>query len=392
LIIMMLSLSAVALLTGKHNIVRAAMGLPQRTSSAIVPLGYLFTGELPGGLGTTGGQIAPKEPAQRFVVVVVSLPRKLLIPSESEYEAMKENWQAKEKPARENVLVFRPSRFRIIPASGGEVAAGLIADWEMAQNGGFGGGFCPGTLIQSRSGTAKAESVPETLQVAVAAAVGSESRAPLRIRIDDQPPLDVPEKQLPQPPRGAGPFVPPIIPRIDIPQFNITPRIDIPPPNIQIPTPRIPVPRLIPEPVRPNQRPLPVHPVPLPMPPEDTQAQAEKLAAEASAAEERKDYARAIPLYERCLKAYPNGARRDEIDRRLSKLRSDPEIQKSVKAQEADTRCQSLITTAENYLENRMVDKAQECLETIIAVYPDSRWARIARERLDGITAAKAGK
>ena len=63
-----------------------------------------------------------------------------------------------------------------------------------------------------------------------------------------------------------------------------------------------------------------------------------------------------------------------------------------MKAQEADTRCQSLLTTAENYLENKMVDKARECLETIIAVYPDSSWARIARERLDGISDAKAGK
>lgn len=57
----------------------------------------------------------------------------------------------------------------------------------------------------------------------------------------------------------------------------------------------------------------------------------------------------------------------------------------ALKAAEAEGKCRALLNTARNCALNGMKDKAQECLDKVIADYPGSKWAEEAQKMKQGL-------
>jgi predicted esterase len=115
----------------------------------------------------------------------------------------------------------------------------------------------------------------------------------------------------------------------------------------------------------------------------DTMADA--IQAQAEAAEKAKDYARALSLYETYVGQYAKAARFAEVKARYDKLKSDATIQASAKTQAAERECKGWLSTADNYLNNSLPDKAKPYLQKILDKYPGTSWAAEAKKRLAGI-------
>ena len=114
-------------------------------------------------------------------------------------------------------------------------------------------------------------------------------------------------------------------------------------------------------------------------------ATAEAVLAQAQSTEKSKDYARALSLYQTYVAKYPKAAGYDQVKAHYEQLKSTPAIQASAKTQSADRECKSWLSTADNYINNHMTDKAKPYLQKILDKYADTPWAAEARQRLSAM-------
>jgi outer membrane protein assembly factor BamD (BamD/ComL family) len=111
-------------------------------------------------------------------------------------------------------------------------------------------------------------------------------------------------------------------------------------------------------------------------------ATADAIQAQAQSAEKSKDYARALSLYETYVAQYAKATRFAEVKAHYEQLKSDPAIQASAKSQSADRECKGWLSTADNYINNNLAEKAKPYLQRILDKYPGTAWAAQAKERL----------
>ena len=112
-------------------------------------------------------------------------------------------------------------------------------------------------------------------------------------------------------------------------------------------------------------------------------AQARTLQEQAQAAELARDYALAIRLYEQLVAACPKSDLCASAKARLDAFKSDNAVQASIVAKDADRDCRSWLSMADNFIQAGRTDKAREYLMKIIDKYPDTEWARQAKERMN---------
>ncbi len=110
--------------------------------------------------------------------------------------------------------------------------------------------------------------------------------------------------------------------------------------------------------------------------------EADELEKKAILAEKDNRYAEAIQLYEKYLRLYPRAERADEVKKQLDNLRSDDNLQKRIRDQEAARECRGWLNMADAYLDQNKPEKAKPYLDNIIRKYPDTTWAAKARVRL----------
>lgn len=110
---------------------------------------------------------------------------------------------------------------------------------------------------------------------------------------------------------------------------------------------------------------------------------ADALAAQAQAAEQAKDFGRAVSIYEKYLTAYPGATRASEVKARVEAIKSDKTITAAIAAGKVDKDCKAWMSLANNYTKAGMWPKARTYLNRIIETYPDSEYAEAARKKLD---------
>lgn len=115
----------------------------------------------------------------------------------------------------------------------------------------------------------------------------------------------------------------------------------------------------------------------------DTQADA--LEAKARAAEQAKDYANAIRLYEQYVAKWAKADRFGQVKARLEAMKSDKKIIAAVRQQQAETECRRWMTLARNYKNAGLDAKARQCLDKIVKKHGGTSWAEQARRMLADI-------
>jgi predicted esterase len=114
-------------------------------------------------------------------------------------------------------------------------------------------------------------------------------------------------------------------------------------------------------------------------------ATADAIQAQAQSAEKAKDFARALSLYESYIAQCPKATHFALVKTHYDELKGNPAITASAKTQSADRECKSWLSTADNYLNNNMTEKAKPYLQKIIDKYAGTTWATEAKQRLAGI-------
>jgi tetratricopeptide (TPR) repeat protein len=113
--------------------------------------------------------------------------------------------------------------------------------------------------------------------------------------------------------------------------------------------------------------------------------QAAAIVKQAQAAEQAKDFAAAMKLYEQVLAACPKSELCASAKARLEALKGDKAVQAAIVAKDADRECRSWLSMADNFIKADDAEKAREYLKKIIDKYPDTDWGRQARERLQKV-------
>jgi len=109
---------------------------------------------------------------------------------------------------------------------------------------------------------------------------------------------------------------------------------------------------------------------------------ADAIQAQAQSAEKSKDYARALSLYETYVAQYAKAAHFAEVKAHYEQLKSDPAVRASARSQSADRECKGWLSTADNYINNNLPEKAKPYLQRILDKYPGTAWAGQAKQRL----------
>ena len=110
--------------------------------------------------------------------------------------------------------------------------------------------------------------------------------------------------------------------------------------------------------------------------------QAAILLKQAQAAEQAKDYAQAMRLYEQMVATCPKSGLCASAKAQLETLKGDEAVQASIRQRDADRECRSWLAMADNFIGAERPDKAKEYLQKIVDKYGDTDWGRQARERL----------
>ena len=118
-------------------------------------------------------------------------------------------------------------------------------------------------------------------------------------------------------------------------------------------------------------------------------AKADTLEALAKTAEDKKDFAKALSLYENYLNAYPTAHRSAEVKKHLDELKADKTLVAAATTQAAAREGKANLEMANNYIKGGMPDKAKPFLQEIITKYPDTEWATKAKLMIDAINAEK---
>ena len=110
--------------------------------------------------------------------------------------------------------------------------------------------------------------------------------------------------------------------------------------------------------------------------------QAATIVKQAQAAEQAKDFALAMRLYEQVLATCPKSDLCASAKARLEALKGDKAVQAAVRDRDAERECRSWLAMADNFIKAEDPEKAKEYLQKIIAKYADTEWGRQAKERL----------
>lgn len=100
---------------------------------------------------------------------------------------------------------------------------------------------------------------------------------------------------------------------------------------------------------------------------------------------QEKDYAAAIEVYQKLLKAAPDSAYAAEARKRITALKNDPQIQRAIADQSAGAECKKWLSLAANYQRAGLSEKAVLYYKKIIDEHPDSSFAVTARKALSKI-------
>jgi tetratricopeptide (TPR) repeat protein len=99
----------------------------------------------------------------------------------------------------------------------------------------------------------------------------------------------------------------------------------------------------------------------------------------------REDYVSAARYYREALTRHPNTAAAQDASKKLTQMQSDPKIIEAMKLQEIDVKVRPIIMHAETMLRLRNFDDARRDCERILTEFPESSWAKRAREILQGL-------
>jgi len=110
--------------------------------------------------------------------------------------------------------------------------------------------------------------------------------------------------------------------------------------------------------------------------------QAATLHKQARAAEQAKDYAQAMRLYEQIVATCPKSDLCAAAKTQLETLKNDKAVQASIHQRDADRECRAWLSMADNFIKADQEEKAKEYLQKIIEKYADTEWGRLAKERL----------
>jgi tetratricopeptide (TPR) repeat protein len=113
-----------------------------------------------------------------------------------------------------------------------------------------------------------------------------------------------------------------------------------------------------------------------------TARQAKELVDRGMVAEWDGLYFQATMLYEQALKDFPGQKATDDAWARLKALREDPVTANLIKTQEIEQICQRWLQMARAYALGGHPEQARPYFERVISEYPDSEWARTAKDEL----------
>lgn len=100
---------------------------------------------------------------------------------------------------------------------------------------------------------------------------------------------------------------------------------------------------------------------------------------------DRENYAGALLTLRRILEKYEGTPAASESARLLERLESDPKIQKAIAEQEEKTNCNQWLRAGREFERQSDREKARAEYRRIVERYPDSEFAKEARERLEAI-------
>jgi tetratricopeptide (TPR) repeat protein len=104
-------------------------------------------------------------------------------------------------------------------------------------------------------------------------------------------------------------------------------------------------------------------------------------------------YAEAAKAYAKLMTKYPGTVQALKCKLRLKAMKQDEEISKLIdeaKKSAADTECPRILIMARNYSTNKLYPQARALYEKIVKKYPDSEYAKQAREALKEIKGKEA--
>jgi dienelactone hydrolase len=110
-----------------------------------------------------------------------------------------------------------------------------------------------------------------------------------------------------------------------------------------------------------------------------TDAAADALEAQGLAAEQSKDFGRALATYDKYLAQYGGATRFASVKTHRDTLKTDKTVLGAIAGKQMDKDCKAWMSMARNYRNAGMRDKADSFLQRIIDTYPDSAYAEAAR-------------
>lgn len=112
--------------------------------------------------------------------------------------------------------------------------------------------------------------------------------------------------------------------------------------------------------------------------------QADLDAAEALAKNGK--YDKALKAYEKAAKSYKGSKIGDAATKAAAKLKSDPEIGAKIREAEAGKKCKGWLQFARDAAKNGDNDRARGYYERIIKEFPESSFAKTAREEMESLS------
>jgi len=166
-----------------------------RGEESLTTKGYFYAWSLSGGLGTKNGEpFKPDNPDNKFMVVVMSLPESLLVPTEAIYGRLKQEQNSdKELAPRTHIMSYFPGRFSLIVSDGRSFKGDLITIWSSpwsSDNKKL--GFTSGMQTSRKSPVSR----KVTIEVAVAFEATFDSKPPFQIQFDRKKPVPVVDNKI----------------------------------------------------------------------------------------------------------------------------------------------------------------------------------------------------
>lgn len=160
-------------------------------------LGYYTARQLPLQFVKDGGEpvASLKREDTDFLVVVVSVPHRCLVPSEAEYADLKSRWTGTEDEprlqSREQMSIESHERFRFVRHDGATLPAVLYTHWPLQTP-------SPGFLSRSLTITHHAPVSPDARRLLAVAWVvrAADIEQPFQVQVNDEEPRPVPELRL----------------------------------------------------------------------------------------------------------------------------------------------------------------------------------------------------